>query len=130
MLRREIEMDENKAYHDIQDIYDTCKKHMHAYVLIETTDGFSTDGIITGLDDDNLYLAVPIEPGQESGQQIAPNQFGGGYPGYGYGGGYGPGYGYGGGYGPGYGYGFRPRRFRRLIIPLAVLATLSLLPWY
>ena len=74
-------MDENKTH---QDIYDTCKRHMHSYVLVETTDGFQTDGIITGLDEENVYLAVPIEEVQqnipESGQQVTPNQFGGGYP--------------------------------------------------
>lgn len=125
-------MNDNKTY---QDIYDTCKQHMHAYVMIETTDGLTTDGIITGLDNDNLYLAVPDNLGSEAAEQMDPNQFGGNpNPAYvgarysrgpGYGPGYSPGYG---GYGPGYGY--RPRRFRRLVIPLAVLATLSLLPWY
>lgn len=121
-------MDEKKTH---QDIYDTCKRHMHSYVLVETTDGFQTDGIITGLDEENVYLAVPVEEVQQnipvSGQQVTPNQFGGGYPYNPY-----PGYGrdprYGRGYGRGYPY--PPRRFRRLVIPLAVLATLSLLPWY
>jgi len=98
--------------HSYQDIYETCKKHMHSYVLVETTDGLKTDGIITGLDEENLYMAVPIESSQG---QIGnnPNQYGRNpYPGY----------------RPGYGY--PRRRFRRLIIPLAFLATLSLLPWY
>lgn len=117
-------MDENIAH---QDIYEACKRHMHSYVLVETTDGFQTDGIITGLDEENVYLAVPIDVGQQavpaSGQHMTPNQFGGGYPYY-------PGYpGYGrGGFRRGYRY--PPPRFRRLVIPLAVLATLSLLPWY
>lgn len=120
-------MDENKTH---KDIYDTCKRHMHSYVLVETTDGFQADGIITGLDEENVYLAVPVDVTQQqgnpvSGQQVTPNQFGG-YPYYPY-----PGYGRDPRYGRGYGRGpFPPRRFRRLVIPLAVLATLSLLPWY
>lgn len=121
-------MNENQSY---TDIYETCKRHMHSYVLVETTDGLKTDGIITGLDEENLYLAVPINqtqsqsnPDNPSGQNNpnnpTPSQFGR-YPYPGYGPGFGPGY--------GYGYG-SPRRFRRLIIPLTFLASLSLLPWY
>lgn len=97
-------MKENLVY---QDIYDTCKRHMHSYVLIETTDGFKTDGIITGLDDTNIYLAVPIsnQSGKRRGNTNSAQQFN--HHPY-----------------------FPPRRFRRIIIPLAILATLSLLPWY
>ncbi|WP_163972037.1 hypothetical protein [Oceanobacillus halotolerans] len=111
--------------HDYKHMYDLCKSHMHSYVLIETVDGNSVDGIITGLDDENVYMAVPLEPHE---QQMAPavgfagRQFYG-YPGYG---GY-PGYPGFGGY-PGYG-GPR-RRFRRLILPLTALAALTALPWY
>jgi len=98
-------MKENLVY---QDIYETCKRHMHSYVLIETTDGFKTDGIITGLDDSNIYLAVPISAERQNekrkGNINRAQQFNHSY--------------------------FPPRRFRRIIIPLAVLATLSLLPWY
>lgn len=108
----------NKIYNDI---YELCKKHMHAYVLAETTDGSVIDGIITGLDDDYVYFAVPIDNTDNYDRQF----------GYGYGGGYGYGYpGYGYGYGPGYGYGYPRRRFQRLVLPLAAIATLSLLPWY
>ncbi|WP_083443574.1 hypothetical protein [Ornithinibacillus contaminans] len=105
-------------------MYDLCKSHVHAYVLAQLEDGTSFDGIITGVDDEYVYFAVPIEG--ESYQQPMPytpdqRQFGyggwyGGYPGgYGY-----PGYGY---YGPG-------NRFRRLVLPLAALTALSILPWY
>lgn len=111
-------MDENHAY---ENIYETCKEHMHAYVMVETTDGLKTDGIITGLDEENLYLAVPIEQGQEMGY-MQTNQFGGYRDPYGR-----PGFG--GGFGGGFGFSPR-RRFRRLVIPLAFLAALSLLPWY
>ncbi|AIF42763.1 hypothetical protein X953_05480 [Virgibacillus sp. SK37] len=114
----------NNDYHHI---YDLCKKHMHSYVLAETTDGSQLDGIITGLDDEYVYFAVPIGPDEHQNMPSLEDyrQFGYGYPGYGY-----PGYGY-----PGYGYGgypgyYRPRRFRRLVLPLAALTALSILPWY
>lgn len=110
-------------------IYDLCKQHMHAYVLAETTDGTSFDGIITGLDDEYVYFAVPISPHEPMTTQFHYNvddsrqfgYYGGyGYPGYGY-----PGYGY-----PYYGYPRPGYRFRRLVLPLTALAALSLLPWY
>lgn len=109
-------------------IYDTCKNHMHAYVLIETADGQKYDGIITGLDDQHVYLAVPLE--DERGEE---RQFGSSYGGSYYGGS--PGYGSYGGYGgyggsPYYGSSYPPRRFRRFVLPLTALAALSLLPWY
>src|SRR5690625_5182680 len=105
-MRRVKKMKDNLVY---QNVYDTCKRHLHSYVLIETTDGFKTDGILTGLDDKNVYLAVPI--GEQKGlekKNKKPNvmqQFN---------------------HRPN----FPPRRFRRIIIPLALLATLTLLPWY
>lgn len=102
-------------------MYDQCKNHMHSYVLAQTTDGSEFDGIITGLDDEYVYFAIPLDSHQQVEQQGHNDSrvFGyGGYPGYGY-----PGYGY-----PGYG---RPRRrFQRFILPLAALTAISLLPWY
>lgn len=103
---------------DSKHMYDLCKSHMHSYVLAQTTDGSNFDGIITGLDDEYVYFAVPVDPNQEAYQGHEDNrQFGFGYPGYGY---------------PGYGYGFGrpPRRFQRFILPLAALAAISILPWY
>src|SRR5699024_10869103 len=94
-------------------IYELCKEHMHAYVLAEMIDGTIIDGIITGLDDENVYFAVPIDHPAQSLQQtdLPHRQYWGGY-------GPGPGYGY-----PGYGY--PRRRFSRLILPLTALAALS-----
>lgn len=131
-----------------------CKSHMHRYVLLQTRDGRNYDGIIEHVDEQNVYLAVPISDmdtgfREEDGnvqdkddlvdrneEEMNQRQFIGGYgipgyPGYGY-----PGYGF-----PGYGYPgyvyprpgfFRPRRrrFQRQILPLAALAALSLLPYY
>ncbi|WP_010093626.1 hypothetical protein [Ornithinibacillus scapharcae] len=117
-------------------MYDLCKNHMHSYVLAELEDGTNFDGIITGLDEEYVYFAVPID--NETPSQMMQNdpsqmmqnmgelrQFGwygfGGFPPYGYGF---PGFGF-----PGYGFGPR-RRFRRLVLPLAALTALSVLPWY
>lgn len=102
-----------------QSIYDLCKQHLHAYVLVETKDGMTFDGIMTGLDDENVYFAVPIEPYERDQiRNIYSPPYAGPYGGFDH-----PYYGY-----PGYGY--PGRRFRRLVIPLAALTTLALLPWY
>lgn len=115
--------------HDYQHIYDQCKKHMHAYVLAETVDGKKLDGIITGLDDEYVYFAIPIDQNdgehnlQMNNQHFREErQFGYGYGHQGYGYGY-PGHG-------NYGYGRPRRRFNRLVLPLAALTALSILPWY
>lgn len=114
--------------HNYKHMYDLCKQHMHSYVLAETHDGSKLDGIITGLDDEYVYMAIPLEHHESQGAMMPNNynherQFGYGYPGYGYSGyGY-PGYGY-------EGYGYPKRRFRRLVLPLAALTALSILPWY
>lgn len=116
-----------KAKNDHQHVYDLCKQHMHAYVLAETTDGTQFDGIITGLDDEYVYFAVPVDPYSDAAYQGNDyRKFGYGY-GFGnpwYGPGFYPGYGF------GYGFGRPPRRFTRLILPLAALAAISTLPWY
>ncbi|GAB3059971.1 hypothetical protein [Virgibacillus ainsalahensis] len=113
-------MNMKNNYHHI---YDLCKDHMHSYVFAEMVDGSTIDGIVTGLDDEYVYFAIPIEHNQPTyGEHPYSNerQYGYGPPGYGY-----P------GYGPGPGYGHRPpRRFQRLVLPLAALTALSVLPWY
>lgn len=110
-----------KMKDNYNDIYELCKNHMHSYVLAEMVDGSTVDGIVTGLDNEYVYFAVPLDQNQAmpspDHHHDHTRQFGFGYPGYGYGG-----YGY-----PGYG---PPRRFRRLILPLAALTALSVLPWY
>lgn len=110
---------------DSNQMYELCKEHMHSYVLIETVHGDYIDGIMTGLDEEHAYLAVPIEAypaSQLTGQMNSPyrnpdqsdfQSFSYGYGGYGFGGGYRP-----------------PNRFRRLILPLAAIAGLTLLAWY
>ncbi|RDW19958.1 hypothetical protein [Oceanobacillus chungangensis] len=101
-----------RANNETKHMYDLCKDHVHAYVYAEFQDGRAVDGIITGLDEEYVYLAVPIEHNQqEQGNHDYNRQFG--FPYYGY---------------PGYG--IPRRRFDRLILPLAALAAISLLPWY
>nr|WP_239617668.1 hypothetical protein [Cohnella mopanensis] len=80
-----------------------CESHMHRYVEIQAADGFCYDGIVEHVDDEWVCLAVPgcVEPMRG----FFPQQpF---YPPY-----------------------YRPRRFNRLILPLAGLAAVSLLPYY
>lgn len=99
-----------------QEAHEICKKHMYRYVSVTLTGGAVYDGIVENVDDDNLYLAVPIgEMDQEQMRAFLP--YGYPYPHYGY-----P-------Y-PYPGYGFPRRRFRRQILPLAALLALSLLPYY
>ncbi|AXI08775.1 hypothetical protein CV093_07930 [Oceanobacillus sp. 143] len=94
-----------------EQMYNLCRDHVHAYVYAELQDGRAVDGIITGLDEENVYLAVPIEHSQQEQGQHDDNRFFG----YGF---------------PGYGFGYPRRRFSRLILPLTALAAISLLPWY
>ncbi|WP_240452209.1 hypothetical protein [Virgibacillus sp. YIM 98842] len=107
-------------------MYQLCKEHMHSYVLAELVDGTKVDGIITGLDNEYVYMAVPLEHHEQHHTQANPFESSSGHR-YGFPG-YGPGFIPGPGYG--YGYGFPPRRFRRLVLPLAALVTLAALPWY
>jgi len=113
---------------DYKQMYDLCAKHMHAYVLAEMNDGMKFNGIITGMDNENVYLAVPgsldDDQREDLGNGEDSRQYGFGprprpYNHFGYG--YSPGY---------YGYGYRPGGFRRLILPLAALTAISILPWF
>jgi hypothetical protein len=102
-------------------MYQLCKEHMHSYVLAELVDGTKVDGIITGLDHEYVYIAVPLESHEQQYTESS-NDYRYGYPGFGPGFGPWPGY--------GYGYGYPPRRFRRLVLPLAALTAIAALPWY
>ncbi|WP_324607744.1 hypothetical protein [Paenibacillus sp. IHBB 10380] len=111
-------------------------------------DGRAFDGFVESVDDEQLYLAIPVGHEMPHNEQIGSENAGhpecsvghhgnfGGYPGiqtralaqgfYPY-----PGVGLGFGY-PGYP-GYPPygiRRFNRLILPLTALTALSLLPYY
>ena len=132
-------------------IYDLCKQHMHQHVLLQTTSGEQIAGVITNLDDENVYLTVPERSDEfyddsrqyhpyGGGPQYPPRPrppYGPGYPPYPPGpgprpphGGYPPhypGYPYP-PYGPGPQPGPRPGP-NQLIIPLAALTAISLLPF-
>ncbi|UTR14207.1 hypothetical protein MM221_16785 [Salipaludibacillus sp. LMS25] len=140
---------------NIQEIKKHCEHHLHRYVLVTTTDGRQYDGIVESVNDDHISLAVPISG--ESMMPEGPSFHEGMAQGFGYGAGAGyednmhrqfaPGYGpgpyppYGPPFGPpGYGpyppYGpgpfppYRPRRFQRLILPLAALTALATIPYF
>ncbi|WP_236416746.1 hypothetical protein [Paenibacillus sp. JJ-223] len=111
-----------------------CMDHLHRYVCIQMEDGNLFDGIVEHVDDDMVYLAVPVGPEAavpyanqapsvmpSSNMPITPMR--GFYPGYGYPQPYPYPYPY-----PYYGYG--RRRFNRLVLPLFGLVALSLLPYY
>lgn len=82
-----------------------CLSHMHRYVEVQAADGYCYDGIIEHVDDQWLCLAVPGAVDQMRGFFPAPPF----YPPF----------------AP-----FRPRRFNRLVLPLAGLTALALLPYY
>ncbi|MEY9091761.1 hypothetical protein [Paenibacillus sp. RC84] len=97
-----------------------CQQHKYRYVLIQLNDGTVHDGIIENVDDDYVYLAIPV--GGRGGGESETRAFGWGYPYYGY-----PYY----GYFPYGGYPYYPRRrFYRGVFPLVALTVLSLLPYY
>jgi len=81
-----------------------CESHMHRYVEVQCADGYCYDGIVEHVDDEWLCLAVPGAVDHLRG--FFPTPFGGPF------------------------YPYRPRRFNRLILPLAGLAAISLLPYY
>ncbi|GIO34159.1 MULTISPECIES: hypothetical protein [Paenibacillus] len=111
-----------------------CKKHMYRYVRATMADGSVHDGFIEHVDEERLYLAVPV------GHENMPYHHGYASP---YAGGWDPcfrpeedvrafypfvPYGYGFGY-PFFGFPYG-RRFNRFILPLAGLTALSLLPFF
>ncbi|MBO8156261.1 MAG: hypothetical protein H0Z32_07380 [Bacillaceae bacterium] len=89
-----------------QEAYTLCQRYMNQYVLLETVHGEKIDGIIVGVDTDNVYLDVPIKD-QAQTLRDGQERFWGwgpwGFP-----------------FSP-YGYGFS-----RMILPLTLLAALSL----
>lgn len=100
-----------------------CEAHMYRYVEVKMADGSHHDGIVEHVDGHWLCLAVPGAVDYPS-RGFVPGPF---YPpGFvPYGGFVPPPGGY--AYGPVYPY---PRRFSRLVIPLAAIVAISLLPYY
>lgn len=89
-----------------------CREHMYRYVWVQVADGSAVDGIVEFVDEDHVYLAVPVRPGNEVNDQrgYLPYSASGFYPPY-----FNP-------YYPG-------GRFRRAVVPLAALLASSLLPF-
>jgi hypothetical protein len=109
---------------DKEEMYLLCKQHIHRYVVVQMEDGLVHVGIVENVDDDHLYLAVPVGDMEiEPSRAFLPDS------GYGYGYPYGAQYSYP-DYGYGYGYGYPGGDFSRVILPLAALVALSLLPYY
>ncbi|MEC0243047.1 hypothetical protein P4H66_24870 [Paenibacillus dokdonensis] len=134
---------------------EVCKKHMYRYVRATMSDGSTHDGFVEHVDEEQVYLAVPV--GHESmpyhhesmpyHHESMPYHHGnmpyhhGNVSPYHHGGCWDPCYRYAAqdtraffpyGYGFGFPYGGFPyrRRFNRLVLPLVGLTALSLLPFY
>lgn len=103
---------------------------MNQYILAQLADGEHVDGVITGVDGDYLYLAIPTSVEQHNtSEPNAPT-----YPAYSsttsslrqFGG-----MSKSGRFGPSTIQSYQPpQRFQRLILPLSVLVTVNALPWY
>jgi hypothetical protein len=118
-------MNESDANHEEvnradKSMHQLCKHHMYYHVLAQTSDGQQVEGIITDLDNKNVYMLVTQEmmpadeeqqENQQGGQQRAGQQIG--QQGQ-----------------PQWHGGPRYRKFYRQIFPLAGLADLSLYPYY
>jgi len=82
-----------------------CESLMYRYVEVQAVDGYCYDGIVEHVDEEWICLAVPgsVEPMRA----FFPHPpFGGPF------------------------FPYRPRRFNRLVLPLAGIAAISLLPYY
>lgn len=109
-----------------QHMYSLCQQYKHKPVQIQTADQQVFHGIIEEVDDDNVYLIIPEGQSGWMGMAMDQNmrQFGynpyspySSYP-------FSP-YSYSYSYYPYY-----PSPFRRVILPLAALAAISLLPYF
>ncbi|OAZ50170.1 hypothetical protein [Paenibacillus polymyxa] len=130
---------ENVTASQQMDAKTLCQQHMYRYVCVWVKDGTMYDGIVEHVDDEKIYLAVPMggEEMENVNLPYPPNNCGCGSRAYG---GYAsyppyPPYPYPYPYPvpvPAYAYGFPygRRRFNRLILPLAALTAISLLPYY
>ncbi|MCM3784487.1 hypothetical protein M3231_16005 [Neobacillus mesonae] len=99
-----------------------CSDHMYRYVSVWMEDGSVHDGIVESVDDENVYLAVPMtcDYDMQAPVYAMHGNYGcspcGDYRGF---------YPFGGGFGHHHG---RRRRFNRLVLPLFALTAISLLP--
>ncbi|AXF57982.1 hypothetical protein DT065_12535 [Salicibibacter kimchii] len=92
-------------------MYDLCQRYHYHLVQCEGTDGQVYDGIIDSVDDEGVYLLIPVGDMEREDQDDMNRQFGYGYPGF------------------GFGYPGRFRRFRRRHFPFFFLRRL-LFPFF
>ena len=113
--------------HHKHHMHSLCQQYMHQPVMLQTQDHQVYQGMIAGVDNDNVYLMVPTDATDNS--MYMRNDHANQTRQFGYGGfGYNPYYSYNPYYYPYYPY---PRPgFQRLILPLAALTAISLLPYY
>ncbi|MCJ8011427.1 hypothetical protein MUG84_06660 [Paenibacillus sp. KQZ6P-2] len=122
---------------------EVCIKHMYRYVRITMSDGSTYDGFIEHVDDEKVYIAVPV--GHENmpyyhGANVSPYHHGGYISPYHHYGCWDPCYRYPAqdtrAFFPPFGFGFGspffgfPFGFRRFGLPLLGLTALSLLPFF
>jgi len=93
---------------DSRNLHGECEKYMYHHVVLTLADGNSVDGIIENVSGDRITVLVGEDVlERESDEFELEERY--------------------------YGYGGRPRRrfrrFRRQVLPLALLASLSLLPY-
>lgn len=65
---------------DKHQMKELCLKHINRYVLVQFNDGSMVDGIVEQVDDEHVYLAVPVGDADAGMDYRQPW----GYPGYGY----------------------------------------------
>ncbi|WP_248926669.1 hypothetical protein [Paenibacillus hamazuiensis] len=101
-----------------------CRRHMHKYVVISMTDGSMYDGIVEHVDEERLYLAVPIgDIAEIEARAFDPFGFPPAFP---YTSPYSHPYSYPFPYTYPYMFGYHPDpRFRRLVLPIAGVFSLS-----
>ncbi|WP_409340411.1 hypothetical protein [Paenibacillus sp. MBLB4367] len=103
---------------DIYERYHTCNRYMNRRVSVITVDGRRHEGVIVGVDEQNVYLDTSEAPGYRA-ETLSTKRKKARTSGFGYGYGYDNGYGYGNGYGNGFGFG-------GAILPLALFSLLAI----
>lgn len=88
----------------LHEAYSLCRRYQYRYVRVTTKDGRVYDGFIADVDREKVTLAIPIGDGEEThrGKSTKEAEY----------------------------RQFGRRRFRRRVLPLILLSTLSLLPFF
>lgn len=91
----------------LHEAYSLCRQYHYRYVRITMKDGSVYDGFIADVDRENVTLAIPIGEAEEKFK--GKSMKGADYRQFGF---------------------FSRRRFRRRILPLALLSSVFLLPFF